>query len=86
MKVATTTIAADGTFNVDVPDFWSDPVVIQWGRPGRLNFVLRALRPYHGASERSTGAEIVGRPRFGPEAGIPLASSYESINLQVFWQ
>ena len=34
--------------------------------PSRINFVIRALRPYHGASERGTAGRIAGRPDIKP--------------------
>jgi hypothetical protein len=87
MRVATTTIAPDGTFVLDVPDFVHDPVIVHWGNPGRFNFVIRALRPYNGASSRSAGVQVSGRSQFGPDAGIPVAASYpDSLQLEVRWR
>jgi hypothetical protein len=84
MKVSTTPLAADGSFTTTVPDFANDPVASK--DPGRLKFGIRALRPYHGASERSAGARIAGQPEFGPFSGIPIALSYpDPIALELHW-
>jgi hypothetical protein len=87
MRVATTTIAPDGTFMVEVPNFQKDPVMAKWGYPGRFNFGVRALRPYHDASSRRATARIAGRSRNGRDAGIPVAASYpQPIHLNIHWQ
>lgn len=84
MKVATTTLAADESFKTTIPDFANDP---ELNGPSRINFVIRALRPYHGASERGTAGRIAGRPDIKPLSGIPMASSYpEPIVLELRWK
>jgi len=84
MKVATTPLAADGSFTTTVPDFANDPVASK--DPGRFKFGIRALRPYHGASERSAAAHIPGQAEFGPFVGIPIALSYpDPIALELHW-
>ena len=84
MKVATTPLAADGSFTTTVPDFANDPVASK--DPGRFKFGIRALRPYHGVSERSAAAHIPGQAEFGPFVGIPIALSYpDPIALELHW-
>jgi len=85
IKVSTTTLTGDGSFSTTIPDFANDPVASKV--PGRLHFVIRALRPYHGASERGTAALIDGLPDVvGPFTGIAMAPSYpEPIALELRW-
>ena len=75
MKVATTTLAADGSFKITVPDFANDPKLMKG--PGRFHFGIRSLRPYNSAT---------GRPEIRPPGEIPIASSYpEPISLELRW-
>jgi len=84
MKVATTTLAADGSFKTTIPDFANDPAL---KGSGRFNFGIRSLRPYHGASERAMAAHLVGQPDVGSHTGLPMAASYpEPIALEFRWQ
>lgn len=84
IKVSTTALAADGSFTTTIPDFANDPLAARI--PGRFHFVIRALRPCHGASEQSTAALIDGKPDIGPFTGIPMAASYpELITLELRW-
>jgi hypothetical protein len=84
IKVATTALAADGSFTTTIPDFAKDPLASRI--PGRFHFNIRALRPCHGASEQSTAALIDGKPDIGPFSGIPMAASYPAfIALELRW-
>ena len=75
MKVATTMLAADGSFKTTVPDFANDPKVMKG--PGRFNFGIRSLRPYDIAK---------GQAEIRPQREIPIASSYpEPISLELRW-
>jgi len=75
MKVATTTLAADGSFATTVPDFANDPKLMKG--PGRFSVGIRSLRPYDSAT---------GLPEIRPLSGIPIESSYPApISLELRW-
>jgi hypothetical protein len=72
ITVASTTLAADGSFTTTVPDF----AKVMKG-PGRFNLGIRSLRPYDSAK---------GQAEIRPQSEIPIASSYpEPILLELRW-
>jgi len=73
ITVATSTIADDGTFTLNIPDFLRDPVVTSYRDHGRLTFrVLGANRDL----------DLVDAQNQGQRARLPIAPFYPG-NLQL---